>query len=234
MYEVGQGVCIKAIKPVYTVYSKFTLTRVNVEYLINLLQQSDSYKPTLCRPIRNILKTQSCHYANFIVTDCSAACYNDKSSAVEISIIAHMHTDMVSAATGGGGGGGGGEISRHISKFDFYHTCATQPRRIVAVWNHFTDLDSKTFVFNKNKDIPHNPHYEESSKHPLPHNCCCVVKEEATDIIRGHIWASVYWSRAGFIKSFNHMAYSVNIGSGKGLVPDDTKPLPEAVLTYHQ
>ena len=232
MYEVGQGVCIKAIKPVCTVYSKFTLTRANVEYLINLLQQSDSYKPTLCRPIRNILKTKSCHYANFIVTDCSAACYNDKSSA--IGEANKRSRDFINCAHAHWYGKGEGGISRHIFKFDFYHTCASQPRRIVAVWNHFTDLDSKTFVFNKNKDIPHNPHYEESSKHPLPHNCCCVVKEEATDIIRGHIWASVYWSRAGFIKSLNQMAYSVSIGSGKGLVPDDTKPLPEAVLTYHQ
>ena len=26
----------------------------------------------------------------------------------------------------------------------------------------------------------------------------------------------------------------VNIGSGNGLVPDGTKPLPEPMLTYHQ
>ena len=26
----------------------------------------------------------------------------------------------------------------------------------------------------------------------------------------------------------------VNIGSGNGLLPDGTKPLPEPVLTYHQ
>ena len=26
----------------------------------------------------------------------------------------------------------------------------------------------------------------------------------------------------------------VNIGSGNGLLPDGTKPLPESVLTYHQ
>ena len=26
----------------------------------------------------------------------------------------------------------------------------------------------------------------------------------------------------------------VNIGSGNGMLPDDTKPLPEPVLTYHQ
>ena len=25
-----------------------------------------------------------------------------------------------------------------------------------------------------------------------------------------------------------------NIGSGNGLLPDDTKPLPEPMLTYHQ
>ena len=25
----------------------------------------------------------------------------------------------------------------------------------------------------------------------------------------------------------------VNIGQGDGLLPDDTKPLPEPVLTYH-
>ena len=26
----------------------------------------------------------------------------------------------------------------------------------------------------------------------------------------------------------------VNIGSGNGLLPDGTKPLPEPILTYHQ
>ena len=26
----------------------------------------------------------------------------------------------------------------------------------------------------------------------------------------------------------------VNIGSGNGLLPDDTKPLPESMLTYNQ
>ena len=26
----------------------------------------------------------------------------------------------------------------------------------------------------------------------------------------------------------------VNIGSGDGLLPDNTKPLPEPMLTYHQ
>ena len=26
----------------------------------------------------------------------------------------------------------------------------------------------------------------------------------------------------------------VNIGSGNGLLPDGTKPLPEPLLTYHQ
>ena len=29
------------------------------------------------------------------------------------------------------------------------------------------------------------------------------------------------------------LAIRVNIGSGKGLLPDSTKPLPEPVLTYH-
>ena len=35
---------------------------------------------------------------------------------------------------------------------------------------------------------------------------------------------------------WRHMATDiwVNIGSGNGLVPNDTKPLPEAMLTYHQ
>ena len=35
---------------------------------------------------------------------------------------------------------------------------------------------------------------------------------------------------------WRHMATYiwVNIGSGKGLLPDGTKPLPEAMLTYHQ
>ena len=27
---------------------------------------------------------------------------------------------------------------------------------------------------------------------------------------------------------------TVNIGSGNGLLPDGTKPLPEPMLTYHQ
>ena len=33
-----------------------------------------------------------------------------------------------------------------------------------------------------------------------------------------------------------HMAKEiwVNIGSGNGLLPDGTKPLPEQMLTYHQ
>ena len=33
-----------------------------------------------------------------------------------------------------------------------------------------------------------------------------------------------------------HMATEnwVNIGSGNGLLPDGTKPLPEPMLTYHQ
>ena len=30
------------------------------------------------------------------------------------------------------------------------------------------------------------------------------------------------------------MPYLVNVGSGNGLLPDSTKPLPETVLTYHQ
>ena len=28
--------------------------------------------------------------------------------------------------------------------------------------------------------------------------------------------------------------FYVNIGSGNGLLPDGTKPLPEPVLTYHE
>ena len=44
-----------------------------------------------------------------------------------------------------------------------------------------------------------------------------------------HIWTvnSLWW---------RHMATEVwvNIGSGNGLLPDGTKPLPEPMLTYHQ
>ena len=49
-----------------------------------------------------------------------------------------------------------------------------------------------------------------------------------------------YWSQA--IRPVLNLAHcglvnielQVNIGSGNGLLPDDTKPLPEPMLTYHQ
>ena len=37
-----------------------------------------------------------------------------------------------------------------------------------------------------------------------------------------------------YATSFRGAFYVVNTGSGNGLLPDGTKPLPEPMLTYHQ
>ena len=49
----------------------------------------------------------------------------------------------------------------------------------------------------------------------------------------------IFWLQKGikpFVTWCHHMVTGilVNIGSGNGLLPDGTKPLPESVLTYHQ
>ena len=46
-----------------------------------------------------------------------------------------------------------------------------------------------------------------------------------------------FWERHwGIGEKWGHMATEiwVNIGSGNGLLPDGTEPLPDPMLTYHQ
>ena len=46
---------------------------------------------------------------------------------------------------------------------------------------------------------------------------------------------SIWWRHHVIVAWWRHMATwnLVNIGSGNGLLPDRTKPLPEPMLTYH-
>ena len=51
-------------------------------------------------------------------------------------------------------------------------------------------------------------------------------------------WQPFYWglnvlTHCGLVMSYGILD-SINIGSGNGLLPDGTKPLPEQVLTNHQ
>ena len=53
-----------------------------------------------------------------------------------------------------------------------------------------------------------------------------------------HCWVGIHWHSPdnNFTGSAQDITSEnwVNIGSGNGLLPDGTKPLPEPVLTYHQ
>ena len=54
-------------------------------------------------------------------------------------------------------------------------------------------------------------------------------------LFKGH-WLSPCSAFKLIRAQWRHMAAEnwVNIGSGNGLLPDGTKPLPEPMLTYHQ
>ena len=48
--------------------------------------------------------------------------------------------------------------------------------------------------------------------------------------------ATIDWDIKVIVAKWRHIEEKiwVNIGSGNGLLPDSTKPLPEPMLTYHQ
>ena len=91
--------------------------------------------------------------------------------------------------------------------------------------------------------------------HPQEHvlmifypNSNIFIQENAfeNDVCPNFVQASMFWNitfkksllpaRSFNVTLWHNMATEiwVNIGSGNGLLPDGTKPLPESMLTYHQ
>ena len=62
-----------------------------------------------------------------------------------------------------------------------------------------------------------------------------VINDAINNVLCSYINCCVltHW---GIVHAFNAIWWhrTVNIGSGNGLLPDGTKPLPELMLTYHQ
>ena len=105
--------------------------------------------------------------------------------------------------------------------------------QIIKVWkNHYPAVISKLnfwdeiffFVFCFGPDNCLVPPGSKTSPE--------IIFINAHDTIRRH-WVELLWLIEA---QWRHLAtYSwVNIGSGNGLLPDGTKPLPEPMLTYHQ
>ena len=54
---------------------------------------------------------------------------------------------------------------------------------------------------------------------------------QTIDLESTYSWSLISWTHCGFTTP--HGNIWVNIGSSDGLLPDDTKALPESMLTYH-
>ena len=58
------------------------------------------------------------------------------------------------------------------------------------------------------------------------------LKQRSIEVMYIHVYIT-HW---GLVMPFGDidLGQQLNIGSGNGLLPDGTKPLPEPMLTYHQ